>query len=70
MSRTASPFLGPREDLTAFTLVGPRTILGKLREVSERLGISRHVLAALAIDEYVRRHYPDERGEEHVERSG
>jgi predicted transcriptional regulator len=70
MSRTAGPFLGPRENLTALTVVGPKDILGKLREVSERLGISRHVLAALAIDEYVRRHYPEEQEEEHVEQSG
>jgi hypothetical protein len=59
MSRTASPFLGPREELAALTLVGPRAILGKLRELSERVGVSRHVLAALAIDEYISRHYPD-----------
>jgi predicted transcriptional regulator len=69
VSRSSSPFLGPRENLTAFTLVGPQAILGKLREMSERLGVSRHVLAALAIDEYVRRHYSEERGEASIEQS-
>jgi hypothetical protein len=63
MSRTAGPFLGPRESLGVFTFVGPKGILGKLREASERLGVSRHVLAALALDEYLTRHYPDEPGQ-------
>lgn len=54
-----SPFLGPRELQRAFTFVGPGPILGKLAAVSQHTGVSRHVLAALAFDEYLSRHYPD-----------
>jgi hypothetical protein len=59
MRRTGSPFLGPRENLRAFTFVGPAAVLDMLRRASERIQISRHVIAALAIDEYLRHHYPE-----------
>jgi hypothetical protein len=55
-----SVFLGPREDLRAFTFVGPGVLLGRLSHISERTRVPQHVLAALALDEYLSRHYPDE----------
>jgi len=59
VSRASSPFLGPREELRAFTWIGPGRILGKLAALSREIGVSRHTLAALAFDEYLRHHYPD-----------
>jgi hypothetical protein len=51
-------FLGPHEELRAFTFVGPAAILDRLRQVSDRLRISKHVLGTLALDEFLTRHYP------------
>ncbi len=56
MGRTS--FLGPREQLSAFTFLGPVAILERLDEISKRLSISKHVLAALAIDSFLTQHYP------------
>jgi hypothetical protein len=41
------------------TMQLPATHLEQIKEISERTGIPRNTLAALALDEFLQRHYPN-----------
>lgn len=43
----------------ACTMILPASQLQRLEEVKQRTGIPRNTIAALALDEYFQRHYPE-----------
>ncbi len=48
------------------TLILPSTHSRRLKVVALRTGVPRNAIAALAVDEYLERHYPERRVEEGV----
>ncbi len=44
------------------TLVLPSTHAARLKLIALRTGVPRNLVAALAVDEYLERHYPERRG--------
>ncbi len=53
------PYTVKNLERAACTMVLPRQHMEKLKLISLRTGIPRNTIAALALDEYLARHYPE-----------